>query len=304
MKRLNFRTRQTALAVVGLAVLASLAGCESGSSGTSPDDTVTTADKALRARLPQDIRTAGVIRVATDASYAPASFFGRDRQTIVGFEPDLAARLGDLLGVRFEFTQTPFSEVISQVESGQVDVAISAITDTAEREQQVDFVNYFAAGTSVLVQRGNPEGVHDLGDLCGHVVAVEDGTTQADLLERSQAGCGAAPMRIATYPTNSDALAELRTGQAAAVLNDYPPAAYLANDPKTQANFQLASDTQYEPGLYGIIVEKDETELRDVLHDALSMLMANGEYRRILKEWDVVEGALDRPSINAGSSSL
>ena len=301
MRTTSNRTRGTALALAGIAVLASLAGCEAGQPAASADETTTAVDKALRARLPQDIRDSGVIRVATDASYAPASYFAPDGHTIVGFEPDLAAGLGDLLGVGFEFVQTPFPEVLSDVESGEVDIAISAITDTPEREQIVDFVNYFTAGTSVLVQAGNPKAVRDLRDLCGHVVAVEEGTTQVDLLERSQAECGPTPIQVAAYPTNSDALMELRTGRATAVLNDYPPAAFLANDPKTGAHFELAADAQYEPGLYGIAVDKDETELRDLLHDALTALMSSGEYQRILEEWDVSEGALREASVNAGS---
>jgi polar amino acid transport system substrate-binding protein len=301
MKAFNIRSRRAALAMAGAALLAPLSGCDSGQPAPSSKEPTTAVDAALRSRLPQDIRDSGVVRVATDASYAPASYFGPDGHTILGFEPDLAAGLGDLLGVRFDFVQTPFLEVLSDVQTGEVDIAISAITDTAEREQQVDFVNYFTAGTSVLVQAGNPKAVRDLRDLCGHVVAVEEGTTQVDLLERSQPECGPTPIRIAAYPTNSDALMELRTGRAAAVLNDYPPAAFLANDPRTRAHFELAADTQYEPGPYGIAVDKEETALRDVLHDALAELMADGDYERILKEWDVTEGALSEASVNAGS---
>ena len=301
MKRHHSTWRTAALMSAGAALLASAAGCGSGQADATVEGAAAAVDQALRARLPEDIRESGVIRVATDASYAPASFFAEDRKTIVGFEPDLAARLGEVLGVRFAFVQTPFLDVLPDVEEGRVDIAISAITDTEERQQLVDFVNYFTAGTSILVQRGNPEGVHDIRDLCGQVVAVEEGTTQVELLERSQEGCGVNPIDIAAYPTNSDALAALRTGQATAVLNDYPPAAYLANDPKTQANFQLAADIQYEPGLYGIAVNKNESDLRDVLYDALTALMVNGEYRRILREWEVSDGALGMASVNGGS---
>ena len=139
------------------------------------------------------------------------------------------------------------------------------MTDTPERERKVDFINYFSAGTAIVVQRGNPAGITDLAGLCGKRVAVEKGTVQVDLLARSQKNCDGRAIIVRTYDTNSDALLQLRTGRASAVLNDYPPAAHLASDPKTRSRFQLASTAQYEPGLYGIAVPKDRPQLRDAI---------------------------------------
>jgi polar amino acid transport system substrate-binding protein len=150
------------------------------------------------------------------------------------------------------------------------------------------------------VQRGNPAGVSDLAGLCDQVVAVETGTIQVDLLERSQKHCGDHPIVIKTYDTNADALVQLRTGRATAVLNDYPPAAHLATDPKTRARFQLASTAQYEPGLYGMAVTKRRPELRDALRAALDRLIRSGEYAEILNRWGVEDGAIKESSVNAG----
>jgi polar amino acid transport system substrate-binding protein len=277
------------------------AGCggeERAAAGTPP---LTPYDKALRATLPDDVRTSGVLRVATDASYAPASSFADDGRTIVGFEPDLGAALGRVLGVELRFGQRKFSGLLKDITSGRADLVMSAMTDTRQRQRAVDFINYFSAGTAILVQRGNPLGITDLVRLCGQIVAVEDGTTQVDLLERSQKHCGKQPITVRTYDTNADALVQLRTGRAAAVLTDYPPAAHLASDPATGARFQLVSTTQYEPGLYGIAVAKDRPELRDALKAALDRLIRSGEYARILARWDVDDGALKESSVNAGA---
>ena len=289
-------------ALVALAALVATALTACGGSAAPVDRAAATAgfDKALHDRLPKEVRSAGVVRVATDASYAPASFFAPDGRTIVGFEPDLAAAMGQVLGVRFEFVNVDFTEVLPHLVRHEVDAVFSAMTDTPDREEQADFVNYFTAGTAILVKRGNPLGVTDLKDLCGKIVAVEKGTVQVDLLERSQVGCPGASIDIRTYQTNSDALVQLRTGRAAAVLNDYPPAAYTATDAKRKGHFQLASNTQYEPGAYGIAIAKDRTQLRDVLHDTLERLMREGDYAEILHRWGVSDGALRSASINAG----
>jgi polar amino acid transport system substrate-binding protein len=263
----------------------------------------TVYDRALHASLPADIRTSGVLRVATDASYAPASSFAADGRTIVGFEPDLAAALGRVLGVKVRLANADFAGLTADVAHHRTDAVLSAMTDTPERERKVDFVNYFSAGTAIVVQRGNPAGITDLAGLCDKTVAVERGTIQVDLLARSQKNCSGRAIVVKTYDTNSDALLQLRTGRASAVLNDYPPAAHLATDPKTRSRFQLVSTTQYEPGLYGIAVPKDRRQLRDAIRAALDQLMRSGEYAQTLKRWGVNDGALTESSINAGAAT-
>jgi polar amino acid transport system substrate-binding protein len=289
------------LATATLVAAAFLAGCgQETKVEQAPHQSA--FDQSLHDRLPEAVRAAGVVRVATDASYAPASYFASDGRTIIGFEPDLAAAMGKVLGVRFEFVNADFQTVLPRLTRHQVDAVISAMTDTPDREKQADFVDYFNAGTAILVQRGNPQGVTDLKDLCGKVVAVEEGTVQVDLLKRSQRGCAGTAIDIKTYPTNSDALLQLRTGRAVAVLNDYPPAALVATDIKTRAHYQLASNIQYEPGPYGIAVAKDDTALRDVLRDALAQLIRGGEYAEVLHRWNVGDGALQASSINGAQA--
>jgi polar amino acid transport system substrate-binding protein len=291
------RPRTWAAAVVTALCLAATA-C----AGQTPEPEAPTPsyDPSLHRLLPADIRQSGTLAVATDATYAPASFYAPDGRTVIGFEPDLAAALGAVLGLRVEFVVTDFIRTLHDVRAGRADVVISAMTDTEERQRLVDFVNYFSAGTSILVQRGNPHAITEIEDLCGQVVAVERGTVQVGLVRRSQARCADAPIRLRLRKTNADALVELRTGRATAVLNDYPPAVFLSTDPRTQADYQLASTVQYEPGLYGIAVPKDEPRLREALQAALERVQSTGDYARILRTWDVAEGAVETISVNAG----
>jgi polar amino acid transport system substrate-binding protein len=292
----------TDVVACGALLTLALSGCGSATTPASADRPVgPTLNQSLHDRLPQQVKDTGVLRVATDASYAPASFFGPDGHQIVGFEPDLATALGTTLGVRFEFVNTDFSTIITKVVNDEIDLGISAMTDTRSREKDVDFVSYFSAGTSIVVQRGNPQGVTDITDLCGKKVAVEEGTVQVDLLDRAQANCVGSPITVDQYPQNSDALLQLRTGRVTAVLNDFPPASYLVNAPRTKAHYQLASTAQYEPGFYGIAVNKGDVALRDVLKDALDELIRTGEYTKVLDAWDVEGGAVKSSEINAAS---
>lgn len=303
--RRTVRAHRLGLLAVTLAAGAgALVAC--GSASGTPESTDPMASlqmkSSLHDRLPADVRSRGTLRVVTDASYPPVESFAEDGQTIVGFDPDLAAAIGKVLGVEIEMSNVDFAGIVDYIADGKADMAMSAMTDTAEREQRLDFVNYFSAGTSIVVQRGNPHAISDISDLCGQTVAVESGTTQQDLLARRQAKCSK-PMDVQDRPTNDDALVLLRTGRAVAILMDFPPAELLTTDPRTHAQYELATTTQFEPGLYGIGIAKGDTALRDVVHDALGELVSDGVYQAVLDKWGVGAGAVTRVSINAAGGS-
>ena len=298
--RISSAGRLRGAAALALAVMATLTAACAGSATPNPAASPTAQlDQRLHDLLPKSVRDRGVLRVGTDASYAPMSSFGPGGLSIVGVEPDLGVQIGRLLGIRLEFGNVDFAKLRGQVANGDLDLAISAMTDTPARARTADFVDYFRAGTSIVVQRGNPAGITALDDLCGKVVAVEDGTTQVDLLARTQRNCVSRRIVVRTYPTNSDALVQLRTGRAVAVLNDYPPAVFLVNDARTRSQYQLASDLQYEPGLYGVVVAKSQPGLRAAVQGALEQLLRNGEYTQILDKWHVQEGAVQQITINS-----
>ena len=284
---------------VALSAALALAGCSGAVPAAEPDAPVLAVDPALRALLPDDVRSAGRLLVGTDPSYPPASSYAADGRTIVGFEPDLGAALGELLGVEVEFRDTSFDTLLDETGADRLDAVMSAMTWTPERQELADFVTYFEAGTSIVVQRGNPHAVHDLQGLCGRRVAVEQGTIQVDLLERiSAAHCASTPILVTPAGTNDDALLELRTGRAAAVLADYPPADHVTTAEQTRASYQLVPDVQYEPGLYGVAVSPDRPELRDALAAALARLVESGRYAEVLADWDVTSGAVDAVTVN------
>ena len=298
MKRPTTRTLRVPAALI-LAVAAMLpAACGvSTPTGSTPTAPATThharLEPALHDLLPQAVKDQGFMRVGTDASYAP------DGRTIIGMDPDLGVEIGRVLGVRLQFDATDFDKLLTNLGSGSLDVAMSAMTDTPERAKITDFVDYFTAGTSIVVQRGNPAGVTELNDLCGKVVAVELATTQVDLLARTQKNCGVQRIIVRTYPTNSDARLQLRTGRAVAVLNDIPPATFLVNDARTSSQYQLASNAQYEPAPYGIAVAKSQPGLRDAFKGALEQLLRSGVYADVLARWHVQTGAIPQITVNS-----
>jgi polar amino acid transport system substrate-binding protein len=60
--------------------------------------------------LPERFRTAGVINVATDPQQPPYDFYDTDNTTLIGMEQDLAAAMGEKLGVTLKFSPAQFAQ--------------------------------------------------------------------------------------------------------------------------------------------------------------------------------------------------
>jgi polar amino acid transport system substrate-binding protein len=288
----------TALAVGSLL----LTGCGSSAGDEAP---------SLHDQLPQRIRDAGVIKVGSDLSYAPVESRGHDGSA-VGLEPELAAALGKVLNIRFEFQNTSFDKIIPQMQAKNLDIAMSAMNDTKERRdgtnengtrinEGVDFVDYFIGGTSILVAKGNPHRIGGLNDLCGHTIAIEAGTTQFSIAERQQEACRnlGKPLEVLSSTTGAEALAQLKSGLSVADLSDFPVAAYNSRSASGDVLFEVAV-TQLEPTPFGIAVRKADTELRDVLVKAVDSIIVSGQYDKILKAWNVSAGAAQNAVVNGG----
>jgi polar amino acid transport system substrate-binding protein len=292
--------------VLALLVAAALAGgCTGGGDPDRPGDTPTAAEGLtdLGRRLPQRIRTAREIRVGSDVSYAPVEFYdafapdvldrpvGEPEPQVRGIDPDLATELGRKLGVRFTFVNTAFDELIPSLQADKFDVIISSMTVTAERARQISFLEYFRAGTSILVARGNPERIRSMADLCGQTVTLQAGTIHEELVDAQQARCGARRIDARPLDSGTQVVLEVKFGRADAALADFPVAAYNAKVSGQGHDFQVVGD-QIDPGPYGIGLRKDDAELQSVLQEALRAIIADGSYDRVLTKWNVTDGAL------------
>jgi polar amino acid transport system substrate-binding protein len=299
------RRRAGTLRVLALLVVALLGaactGDDSRPSASAPAVAEGLTD--LGRRLPQRIRSAREIRVGSDVSYAPVEFYdafapdvldrpvGEPEPEVRGIDPDLATELGRKLGVRFTFVNTGFDELIPSLREGDFDVIISSMTATPERAREIGFLEYFQAGTSILVPKGNPERVDSLGDLCGSTVTLQKGTIHEELVKAAQPGCGDRRIKARPLDSGTQVVLEVKFGRADAALADFPVAAYNAKVSGQGADFQVVGE-QIDPGPYGIGVRKDDTELQRVLQDALRAIIQDGSYDRVLSKWNVTDGAL------------
>ncbi|MFE9044679.1 ABC transporter substrate-binding protein [Streptomyces sp. NPDC007818] len=306
--------RPAAAAALAAAVLVSVSGCGGEAAvGTAPAGKVVVAgvevvkDPKLHDLLPEKIRKAGEVRVATDVPYPPFEMFVKEGEpTLTGLDYDLGQALGAKLGVRFAFTPQKFDGIVPAIQAGKFDVAMSAITDNKERQKVVDFVDYSQSGSGILVAEGNPSNVTTLDDLCGRKVAVQTATNQLDLLKTHQAACstaGKGKIDIQTYPKDSDAQLALRSGKVVAQVLTKPAAGWVAKTADDGKAFDLAEDPA-APGGYnaspnGIAVTKDLPQLTDAIQKALQALIDDGTAAAIYGTYGVASIGIKEATKNA-----
>jgi polar amino acid transport system substrate-binding protein len=215
---------------------------------------------------------------------------------VQGIDADLAAALGRKLGVRFTFVSVPFDNLINALKAGRIDVIISGMSATADRAKVISFVEYFKAGTSIVVRKAAAGSVHSLQDLCGRTVAVQQGTTQEELAITQRGLCGKQQLTVRSLPSGSQVLLQVKHQQADAALVDFPVAAYNAKVSNNGRDFAVVGN-QIDPGPFGIGVRKEDSQLREVLRTALEQLFTDGTYHQILANWNVTDGAVSSAGV-------
>ncbi|MFB7268518.1 ABC transporter substrate-binding protein [Streptomyces nojiriensis] len=308
------RSRIAAVGAIAVAGTLILTGCgdQTDKASATPSGAANNSSAPLFSKLPKKIQDAGVIKVGTDATYAPMEFIENGK--IVGVDPDIAEALGRQLGVKFAFTRGTFDSLITSLNSRRQDIVMSSMSDTTARQQGlddngqktgngVDFVDYFVAGSVVYVQKGNPQQIKSITDLCGRKTAVQRGTTFEEVAKTRSKECevaGKPGISIESFPTDAEAQTRVKAGGAVAGVNDYPVAAYLALKADGGNAFEIVGN-QIEASPFGIAVAKDNPELRDALKAALSAIIADGSYQQALDKWGAGTGAVATANVNTGS---
>lgn len=262
-------------------------------------------DDTVAAMLPKAVADAGVLKIATDASYAPNEFLKDGQGEPIGMSIDLGNAMAQVLGVKTEWTNTSFDGILNGLTAGRYDISISSFTDTKKREEQVNFVTYLSAGTSIVVAKGNPEGVKGVEDLCGKSVGAENGTTQFDMLTSADvddsvvkacSDAGKEAPKAQGYPTQTDVNSALAAGRLDAYMADTPVAVWAVET--TDGQFEkVPGDVGVAP--YGVAVPKTPAELTTAIQGALQKLMDDGSYKKILDNWGLGDEAITKSEINA-----
>lgn len=273
-----------------LGVAALLAGC--AGADASPGSGASEPSQSL----PEEVRDAGVINVGGPVQ-APPYIYRDDDREIVGLTVDLMDAVGEALGVEVEFHDIAYDSAFPALEAGRIDVFTGSYTDTAERQETVDFVDYYLLQMHLVVSEDNPKGITGMDDMCGNVASAPQGSSPSEqFLEQSDVceANGDEPVTLNEVPGLSEVKLQLESGRADTFLEHLPGARWLVSDGQP---FEMV-DEPVSRDYAGAALSKDRTDLRDALVEGFDLIMESGEYERILEEWEASEVAIPAAVVN------
>ena len=221
--------------------------------------------------------TAKVLRIGTNADFAPFEFQDVNGKEYEGFDMDLVRAVAKEMGCQAEIQNINFDGLIPALESGNLDLIISGMTINDERKQKVDFsAPYYKSGLTIIVKKDN-QNIKKFADLSGKKVAVQIGTTSAKEVRKIQG------VEVKELNSSADTFMELKAGGVDAVVNDRPVNDYYIA--KSGVKDVRALDELLTSEDYGMAISKKNPELTKKVDDALKKLRENGEYDKIYKKW-------------------
>ena len=232
---------------------------------------------SARADQQDDIRKAGVLRVATFDSNPPFGSIDPKSYKIVGYDVDIAQAIADALGVKLSLVATNPANRIPLLQSGKVDLIVADITITPERAKVVDFSTpYFITGQQFLVPAGSPD---DLGAYAKSRVGAVKGTTgEQQLKTRFPEG------RVLSYDDIPLAFAALRNGSVDAITQDSTILGGLLAEAPDKAKYKTLKEALSVEEI-GVGVPKGQTALLAKVNEVLVGLEKDGRAAKIYDAW-------------------
>ena len=258
--------------LIGLSLL--LAACGS----TSTNDTTKASVTA-----PTDLITSGTLTVGSDTTYPPQEFTDTTNGQATGFDIDLITAMAQTMGLKADIKKANFDTIIDDLSAKRYDVAISALTINDERKKKADFVPYFNAGESLLVQKGNPQNLKTVNDLCGKAVGVQNGTVELDDLNAAnQAACKNNPIQLTVLKDQTDVIQLLVNKRVVATYQDSPVTDYYIS--QNAGQFQIGGAV-VNAAAEGIATRKGDTSMFTALQAAFNKVKADGTYDQLFSKW-------------------
>jgi len=251
---------------LGLCLLAAVisAGCSAG-------QTVVSAPPATPTKT-------SVLRIGSAPDYPPLVF--KEGGRIVGIEADLAARLAESLRRQVEWVELPWPALIPALVQGRIDIIMSGMSITPERERAVLFTEpYMRVGQMAIIRAkdvallGQPSALSRGRWKIGY----EAGTTGERFVQDALPLATGMP-----FPSAEDGLRALRAGQVDVFIHDAPTAWRIAED-RDRTLLGLYTPLTQEDLAWA--VRKTDIVLRDQLNAALSRWRQDGSLQAVLDHW-------------------
>jgi polar amino acid transport system substrate-binding protein len=262
-----------------------------------------TASACLAQALPERVKSAGKLVIATNPNYAPITYKDPATNKLTGFDVDLGEAIAAELGLKAEWQEIAFAQMLPSLQTGRVDMVMAFMSDIPTRRETADFINYVRSGAQFYTTTSRPE-LKTATDLCGRKVGASRSTTwPADITTWSNLNCvakGLKPVEPIGTEGSVDARAQLKTGRLDAAVQGNETLPYFQ---KLEPNTYVLLGEPFTDKLVGIPFVKtpEGNQLRDAVKGAIERLQAKGIYDQIIAKYGLMPNVLKPITINQGT---
>ena len=264
-ERINMKMKKLVLGALVLVSVFALAACGSSSNEN----------------LQEKVVKKGKLVVAISPDYAPFEFKAlvNGKDTIVGADVELAKAIAEELGVKLELSSMSFDNVLSSLQTGKADMAISGLSATKERKNAYDFSDpYYETENAILVKSSNLDKFASIDSLANQKVAVQKGTIEEGLAKDQLKDS-----KIVSLTAMGEAINELKSGQVQAVDLEKPVAeGYLSqNSDIALAGFALKTS---DGDAKAVAMPKGSGKMVKTVNKVIKKLAKDDKYKQYISD--------------------
>ncbi|HEK9463941.1 TPA: transporter substrate-binding domain-containing protein, partial [Streptococcus equi subsp. equi] len=129
----------------------------------------------------QKIKESGELRVGLSADYAPMEFEknANGKTEYAGVDIELAKKIAKDNHLKLKIINMQFDSLLGALKTGKIDIIISGMTTTPEREKEVSFTKpYMMTNNIMLVKKNEKNHLKSISDFKDKKIAVQKGTDQ------------------------------------------------------------------------------------------------------------------------------
>ncbi|QND54683.1 ABC transporter substrate-binding protein (plasmid) [Phyllobacterium sp. 628] len=243
----------------------------------------------------------GTLTIGISVAHPPLSTYATDAQTVVGYDPDFAQLIADVLGRKLELLPIAWADWPLGLQSGKFDAVISNVGVTEQRKEKFDFSTYRLGLHGFYVKTDSPiTSIKEPKDIAGLKIITGSGTIQEKILlewDKQNVAKGLKSVELQYYDDDAVSALAIQSGRADAEFNPNAPQAYrAATDGKIKlvgtvnAGWPMIADVA--------ITTRKGSGIADSLTAAINELIADGKYTQSLDRWKLGPEALDKSRTN------
>jgi len=227
------------------------------------------------------IQKNGKIVVGVSLDYPPYEYIDTNFQAD-GFDIAMITALGQQMGLPMDVRNYAFNGLYNALQTGQIDIAVSAITVTPERQQVMLFSNVYLTDTAaVLAPPGSPIVITSPSQLPAYRVGVGQGTVYESYMLKTFVEPGLMPAtQLYRFVKIEDAVANLVANKIDLVLLDTETAQIY----QQKNNLKMAG-SGFSSLRYAIAMPLNSPTLQSNINDALKRLNNNGTLGKLSRQY-------------------